>query len=422
MKHKFLILIVFFLSASMAYCQEDTIEELTVEQESFIIPNFDYLARVTADPSSRFYYPRLLERFKAVDTSMSLEELHCLYYGFTLQKNYIPYSADSEFDKAREIINSDNPSKRQLKRAIGYLDDAIANNPVEPSLYNYRFVANSMLYGEDNAEKLIPDYFHFMSLIEVIRSSGDGDSFPSAFYVISPSHEYDFIRYYGFRFTGQELARDGKSSFDIISVAENEYGVESIYFNIDVCFRSLSKIFVDVDTADDDADANNLDMASDDKAGATVPMGTNLISDTASLSPGMGRSRGMVIPINRKVVVRLHPSLTDDTYKIQILSSETVSGEFDFSNPTQYFPTEAEENIAIFYFVHGKRNDGKPCDILMFKSFCKNLLRYDSYILYEDYKEYQLSSNDGIFPEVCGVEIWNYKLSAIHIADIRIRK
>ena len=394
--------------SSAAFCQSDSVEydaEGVEETPLFLSPDFDYLKKVVDDPGSVFYYPTLLKRFIAADTTMSIEELHCLYYGSVLQEGYNPYGSGEkeDVDKVLEILNKENPSKKELKKALKYLNKAIDKSPLDLDLYNYRHYVDVLLYGQESAQA-DADAFHFVALISAILYSGDGKDYSTAFYVISPSHEYAFLGYNGLSFKGQILKNNGGKSYDVLEITENEYGIENIYFNIDVCFNYLSNLFglSEGDTSDiEDMESASFSYSDEEQTYAFLD------------------SSGVVIPMNSKVVVRLDRVLSGDEYQFTIVSDESVDGSFDFTKSEEYFPEEGEENTIIFYFVHSQWTSGEKCDVLMMKSFCGEMMLYDTEILPIGSTSFQSTSNDGIFPKVRGTEIWNDPLYAIRLSRFR---
>lgn len=406
-----LIFLSFVVLSSTAFCQADSVaydSDTLEETPVFLSPDFDYLKKVVDDPGSAFYYPALLKRFIAADTTLTIEELHCLYYGSALQKGYSPYGSDNreDVDKALDILNKEEPSKKELKKALKYLDKAIKESPIDIGLYNYRHYVDVLLYGKES-DQAGADAFRFIALVSVIHYSGDGKDYPTAFYVVSPSHEYALLGFNGLRSQGQSLDYYNGKKYDVLSIADNEYGIEKLYFNIDVCFNYLSQLF---GGSEEDLGDENLKLASFSSSDNNNPY--------AYLdSTGM-----LVIPMNSKVVVHLDTVLDGDQYQFAVVSSETVEDTFDFTKSEEYFSEDGEENTIVFYFVHSQWTEGRKCEVLMMKSFCKEMLAYDTEILYAGSSSFQSTSNDGIFPKVRGTEIWNDPLYAIRLSRFRPMK
>ena len=90
---KFRIFLLVLLLPLFGWAQQETDVDTGYVEDGvgLLVPDYDYLKTVINDKSSPFYYPKLLKRFAAADTSLSIEELHCLYYGYVLQPDYNPY-------------------------------------------------------------------------------------------------------------------------------------------------------------------------------------------------------------------------------------------------------------------------------------------------------------------------------------------
>lgn len=415
MMTRFLLPLLLLLAVCFeAYGQTDSTavsNDTILETPMFWSPDYDYLKKVVSDKNSKFFYPNLMKRFKAADTTMTIEELHCLYYGSALQDDYDPYghASDKEKRKALDILNMDRPSKRQLKKALKSLNKAIEMEPMNIDLYSYRHYAVSLLYGKESPQAGA-DAFRFVALVSVISYSGNGNGYATAFYVVSPSHEYSFLGFNGLRSKGQSLRNDHGKAYDVLTLDENEYGIKELYFNVDVCFSYLSRLFGNSGLSEDE-EVSDMQLASYSSSEG--------IKANHSIKDSEGR---LTIPIGNRVVIRLDTVMTGDHYEFEILSDEPTSGTFDFSKSEEYFPEEGEENTIIFYFVHSQWSEGKQCEVLMMKSFCKEMMSYDTYILPARGNSFESTSNDGIFPLVRGTEIWNDTLHAIRLSRFRPMK
>lgn len=392
-------LLAILMVATYGYGQTDSlaVEADSIEGAQFFAPEYDILQEITTDPQSDWYYPLLLKRFQRADTSLALEDIHVIYYGWTLQSRYNPYHHSEEVEKALKYLEEEQPTKKQLKKALKCLDKAIEENPVDLRTYNYRHYVNVQLHGKDSRQA-DEDAFHFVALASVIHASGDAQSYETAMHVISPSHEYDIMNYNGLTPAGQSLHQYGGHKYDVMKVAENEMGIEELYFNVDASFRHMAKLFGEEEE------------------------GSGADGVLASLSMGSDESNhglATTIALGRKVVIKLDDTLTDGHYGFTVISSEKIDTSMSFLENEQYFPEEGEEGTIIFYFVNSSWSDKRDCIVLMMKSFAKESLEYDTEIRGIGSREYVSTSNDGLFAGVRGTEIWNDPLSAIRISNIR---
>ena len=387
MKRLFLFLVFALATSLPAFAQqEDDVEAAdTVDMErQFLAPDYDYLARVINDPKSDFYYPHLLERYKKCDTTITLEELHCLYFGATLLDNYRPYSEPEELKEVRTILQKDEPTKKDFKKARKLLLSATKEFPLFLRTYNLLYIVDNNLFGEESKE-VMEDVYHYVTMMSVISYSGDGSCFQDAFHTITVADAYCFLGYNGLGVTGQSLQYDNGQKYDVYELEENEYGVTQLYFNVSPMFKYLSKQF-----------------SSDEKQ-------TKVGDVVEELDIKMGS----------RVVVKLDSKKKKGHYKFTLLDVQTITDTLDFSSNESYFPEEGEENTIIFYFAHSKWTSGKSCEVLMMKSFCKENLNYDTFICGFDSDEFVTTSNNGILSKVRGTEIWNDPLQAIRIGNFR---
>ena len=86
------------------------------------------------------------------------------------------------------------------------------------------------------------------------------------------------------------------------------------------------------------------------------------------------------------------------------------------------FVEDGEPNTIVFYCVNGKWRDDRSNVLLVMKSYCKEMLAYDTFIRLDGSADFQSTSNNGIFPSVLGTEIWNDPVNAIRISRLRPNK
>jgi hypothetical protein len=93
----------------------------------------------------------------------------------------------------------------------------------------------------DKAEQVRRQWF---ALMDSIMNSGDGRGFATAYVVVTVAEEYSVLRLLGLKAVGQSLGANEGSSFDIITVNDQETGAEAkVYFNIDLIKKWLDKSF-----------------------------------------------------------------------------------------------------------------------------------------------------------------------------------
>ncbi len=385
MKIRFFIFITLVSTSLCAFAQSDNNSHYRIDttERGFMPPDYERLSKLVNDPQGPYYYPDLVRRFAQADTTLTLEQMHCLYYGYVFQKDYDPYIQMDEVEEALKIMDREKVSKKNFKKALKLLDDAIKKAPTHLRLYMYRHYANSQLYGE-HSKAANDDVFRYAALISAIEASGDGASYESAFHVAIVRHSYDLMSYYGFRNTSQMLQFHDGQSFDVFPLEENEYELEELYVNIDRCFSHLQKMLFKNNGSDEAADT--LDKTD--------------------------------ISVGQKVTIKLIPA-GEGKYAFKIIDRQPCEDVVNYSETEKLFPENGEENTIILYCVRGVWSSGKSCILLTMKSFCSSVLHYDSYIQNEGGHKFSPTSNGGMFPKAVGNEIWNDPVIAVRISNIR---
>lgn len=191
-------------------------------------PDLEEIGRKTTDPSSKFYFKKLRDKFNENDTLMTPEEFRYYYFGYMFQEDYDPYresayaeSTDSLLAVARakaakndsiikaRVSRKESPfeinhlykeykerEEREQREIIKKAELALKDNPFDlNTMWLYRLVARDM------KKKMLSDIldFRFAHLIGAIVSTGTGLDKENAFYVTSPDHEYAVLEVMGYR-------------------------------------------------------------------------------------------------------------------------------------------------------------------------------------------------------------------------------
>ncbi|WP_452223776.1 DUF4919 domain-containing protein [Lacinutrix chionoecetis] len=226
MKYFFITL---FLVAGLNSFGQDEIE--------FKAPDYKKIEKTISKKKSDLFYKKLMKRFLDADSTMSLVEKRHLYYGFTFNEKYSPYSRSEFTDSLRTILNKPKLEETDFKNIIKFSNEIFKENPFDIRTYNYVMYAYDELGNKPELEKAI---IKVNMIVDALLSSGDGISKKTAFYVIYTTHEYDLISILGFKFGGMQSLIE---HYDRLTLAENEYGFESFYFDVSPCLNSMSKMF-----------------------------------------------------------------------------------------------------------------------------------------------------------------------------------
>lgn len=224
---KKILLIVLFINWINIYSQETKIEA----------PDYKKIESQITQKTSEFYYSKLVDKFNAADTTMTLEEKRHLYYGFTFQKKYSPYSRSKHSEALRTLIGKEKLSNEDYEEIIKLSDLILTDNPFDLRTLNYKTHCLKQLNKETELEKVI---IKMNIIMDALMSSGDGISKETAFYVINTSNEYDLLNMLGFSFGGEQSLIE---HYDYLKLDENQYNIPGFYFDVSPCLNYLNKDF-----------------------------------------------------------------------------------------------------------------------------------------------------------------------------------
>ncbi len=216
---KRLILILFALvTGSALWAQESA------------APNYNDIRQKVFNPKHPNYYPALVKRYLENDSTLTLEEYRNLYYGYTLQEDFVPYQREHQqlFDIRRRMAQSGatvglcSDARRQAQTV---LDD----NPFDLLAISTYGIASLQL-GDSTTwrqMKLRQD-----GILDVIISSGDGETPESAFHVISIEHEYEVLNRLGLEVEKDSLV---SPTVEYLKVKPNADDEQGFYFDFSAC-------------------------------------------------------------------------------------------------------------------------------------------------------------------------------------------
>lgn len=193
-------------------------------------PDLAAIEKATTDPDSPFYYPELHKRFMASDTAMTAEQFQYFYYGTMFQEDYDPYREAPNPALHQELIPIYAKTKRtrnDREKMLDYALQSIADNPVD-----LRQITNKIYVYEQNGRYNLAKIWQYKlnHLLLVIAASGTGAAPESAFTVVYPQHEYDFLNLSGRTATGQRFEPPHYDYIQIQPTAKNN--AEGYYFDI----------------------------------------------------------------------------------------------------------------------------------------------------------------------------------------------
>lgn len=222
MKYSLLLLFLFLTIGSYS------------QTEEFSKPDYKLIEKNVGDKKSPYYFDALLKKYNKADSTMTLEEKRHLYYGYSFQKQYSPYATSDAFDNLTEILQNQNTDKKTLEKLLKISAKVLKDYPFSIRIKEYRMFAFKELgkIKEAKAEERQASI-----IIDAILSTGDGTTPEKSFYVITTTNEYEILDILGFRFGGEQELVENK--YDYLSVVENSYNLEGLYFDITRLFESF---------------------------------------------------------------------------------------------------------------------------------------------------------------------------------------
>ena len=169
--------------------------------DSLAVVPVDYaqIAAEVSNPTSPYYYPRLMGRYQRGDTTLTVDEFRYLYYGYPEQPGYKPLwtspyadSLNRAFGKKTRLEAAD------YRRVAGFAHELLKDAPFSMRDLNVLAFAYQML---DEQEKAAVQMYKIRGIMEAIRSTGTGLSEESPWYIIYMNDAEDLLNLMGVRFT-----------------------------------------------------------------------------------------------------------------------------------------------------------------------------------------------------------------------------
>ncbi len=149
----------------------------------------DILRRVTA--AGEYYYPNMMMRFMAGDSTLTAANYHYLYYGYAYEPSYKPLDSNPDMDKLLLLASGleiDNPNIETLRSILSAAKGVLSRDPFNPKVWNvmaYAYGALGMKAEEQAA------FRRFESILETIDSSGSGIAESSPQHILMFDHALD---------------------------------------------------------------------------------------------------------------------------------------------------------------------------------------------------------------------------------------
>ncbi len=177
------------------------------------------------NPESRFFYPLLLKRFNALDTTLRKEDFKNLYYGFAFQENYFPFEMD-ELEKRLKDLN-------YAKQFSGVIDLADSINHSVPTNLTVLFEKSYALRSLVKKEEVIARS-KYNVLLKAVLASGDGKSPETAYQVIFFGDEIEVLSALGLKIIERQTILKENRFYDVWLLGKNKQKLEKLYFDVTI--------------------------------------------------------------------------------------------------------------------------------------------------------------------------------------------
>lgn len=197
-------------------------------------PDLKQIRDTVLNPKSPFYFPKLQKKYEVNDTNtMTDEEFRHFYLGYMFQEDYDPYRVSPFSDMTLDLRSKATHTREETDTIIKYAELALRDNPFD--LRQMSFLVHVLKERKKDMRAKIWEY-RLEHLLAAIKSTGNGESVETAWYVIYPMHEYDMVQLLGYEATDVDYIEPG---YDYLSVRPDEddkrkrdKSAQGFYFNI----------------------------------------------------------------------------------------------------------------------------------------------------------------------------------------------
>lgn len=192
--------------------------------------NYRFIKKNITNQASPYFYRTLLDKYYYTFDELSTQEYRHLYYGYVFQAEYNPYGVSEEEKNFFQLFK-----KNKVGEAIKSAQALLAMNP-----FNLEVMYDLYLLYEIKGYSLLANKWEdrYYGIIDAIKSTGNGLSKETAFYVNCVADEYYVLQTYGLKKTKQRLA----GTIDVLEVrTPNKYGIDAVYFNLEKAVEKLGE-------------------------------------------------------------------------------------------------------------------------------------------------------------------------------------
>jgi hypothetical protein len=197
-------------------------------QEFSYSRDFPVLQKRSLDAADQLYFPKLLGRFHANDTTLTNSEVLALLIGFTNDPHYDPYG---DVDISTRVFRLN--AAGAYEAALTLADSFLVTHPVDQQTLIEKAYALYKLREETESRRFL---FRFRAIMKAMDHSGNGRSLATAIFALGPIDGQNYIH----KFLGWHVGRMGSGYdkehhfIDILdAVSKENKDTLTYYFNVD---------------------------------------------------------------------------------------------------------------------------------------------------------------------------------------------
>lgn len=215
---------------SFARCQGLPVRKIQHPARTFHRPDYEWIQSI-----GKKEYKKLMKRFYAADTTLTLSEIQAIYFGSAF---YGYGSGDFGEKEIREKLQQEQNTKPILK----HLDKYLKSHPVDLRAIFYHAFVNM---AADNEQAFEKDAIRFAMLRDMILMTGDGDSDTTAWHVVDVADEYTLMWYvFDVQPEGQVLTSTQCDMINVSTIGGDQF---QIYFDVQLVLALQHHAFFEAD-------------------------------------------------------------------------------------------------------------------------------------------------------------------------------
>ncbi|MFI3315246.1 MAG: DUF4919 domain-containing protein [Rikenellaceae bacterium] len=180
--------IALFLTMTLSAFYAD--RAFCASKSEFVVPDYDSIYFNINRVDSDNFYPKIYERFAQGDTTLTNDNFHHLYYGFTFSETYNPLAVNPMKDSLMVVMQQNRDANFISPEIFNDMErvaiKSLAVNPFDMGVLNML----AFIYQMQGDRELSEQYaFKVRKIKEVILASGDGSDKKTPIHVTSRTEQ-----------------------------------------------------------------------------------------------------------------------------------------------------------------------------------------------------------------------------------------